>query len=178
LADFDFERREERGEEIELADGADEFTESGSFEKGIEEESAEEISDDEEGGSGGAIPPGEGFGGKEEKSEEREGEPFGAEKARPRAEGKAEFSGERPWKGEGAGVAKEVAGDEESDDREATPVNPWENAREVMRAVSGAEEAVKNHRDGEEEGERLEEPASGERAEDGANDRKGEEIEG
>jgi hypothetical protein len=177
LADFDFERRKERGEEIKLADRADEFTESGPFEKGIEKESAEEISDDEEGGGGGAIPPGEGFGGEEEKSEESEGEPFGAEKARPRAWGKPEFSGEGAREGEGAGVAKEVACDEQSDDREASPVNPRENAREVIRAVSGTEEAVENDRDGEEEGESLEESTGGERAEDGAEDRKGEEIE-
>lgn len=85
LADFDFERREERSEEIKLADGANEFTESGSFEKGIEKESTEKISDDEEGGGGGAIPPREGFGGEEEETEESEGEPFGAEKARPSA---------------------------------------------------------------------------------------------
>ena len=79
LADLDFQRRDQRLHEVELADRADVFAERRAAEEAVDDERRDEIADRDPGRQPGAVPERERFVAPQEDRQQADGEPFAAE---------------------------------------------------------------------------------------------------
>src|SRR5262249_54989279 len=118
LADGDLQRRDERVDEMKLADRADVFAEARAFEQKVDGDGRGEIADDDPGGGAGAIPKRESFVGPEIDDEQGRGDPFRAEPGRPAKSRSDEFARQVAGERKGACHAKQISGEKERDDGE------------------------------------------------------------
>ena len=155
LPDPDLHGRHQRRDEIELPDRADVFAKTRVLEKSIHQHSAGKIKDDDPGRPPGTVPEIQHFIGPEEAGQQCDGEPFGAESARPLARGGKDFPAEIPRQRERADHAKQIAHRKKPDRADRAPVQPWHDPGEIHHAHLRTEQAVENHGQGDDSHEGL-----------------------
>ena len=159
-ADSDLQRRHERTDEIELTDRADILAETRAAEECVHREGGHEITYKNPGGEVRAVPEVERLIGPEEQDEKADGEPLGAQRVRPVSCCKPQPAPQFARQRERASHAEEIPGCQQRHDDDRAAVRPGEHAGKIHRSHRVAEETVRDHRNGNNQQDRLQRAAS------------------
>src|SRR6185503_6001795 len=145
IANSDFEWRDRRGNEVELSDRANEFTERRVFEYRIDHDCPCEVRNDQPGSPPWRRPQVEPLVDKQHRDKQSDREPFVSQPAWPVSHRVNELAHEVSHKHERACEAKEISSEQEDEYKGAAKVYPRECRSEVLRRELWTEEPVQNH---------------------------------
>src|SRR5437899_2697255 len=118
---------------MELANRANVLAEGGSLEDAIDQESRDEIAQDDPGGCAGAVPKGKGLIRPKVRGEQAGRNPLRAQSSWPAMARGHELSGQIARKCEWTRHAKKIAGHQQCDDGQSSPVSPGQHTSQVHR---------------------------------------------
>ena len=135
---FDLQRRDQRLDEVELADGAEVLAEGGAAEEAVDRRRPRRSSRRDPGRPPRAVPEGERLVGPEEQGDQDHRQPLAPQPPRPVQPRRQPAAGEGPGQQERARHAEDVAGREQPQDDQAAPVDPRQDAGQVHRGRPAA----------------------------------------
>ena len=148
IPDSDFQRGDEGGNEVELADWANMFAEARTFEEAVHKHGGGEVENDDPSRPPRGFPEVEKLVGPEKKHQQGDGEPLGAQESRPAVRCGKNSASEIPRKGERTCHTKKISCYQQSENTQASPVRPWQHTSEIHRPDLWTEKAVNHHKDG------------------------------
>ena len=180
LPHLNLQGRDERAEEVELAQWADVFAECGAAEDRVDGEGDAEVSQRHPGGPPGRGPQAEVLVAEEEGDNQPDGEPLVAQDLRRRptfaAQPLPQPDAGLPRQHERACHAKQVARHQQRQHNQPAVVQPRADCRQVLRRKLRPDEPVEDHQAGQQEDRNLHGRAGVAPLEERADDRPGEQV--
>src|SRR5260370_20530933 len=142
FANLNLQRRPQWLNQMELGNRANVLAEAGSLEYDIDHESRNKIAHDDPGGRAGTVPEGKGLITPQVRCEQAGCNPLRTQSSRPPLAREHDFSGPLARKGEGTGHAKKIAGHQQRNHSQSSPVSPRQHTTQVQGCDLWAEESI------------------------------------